>query len=150
MAFKGNMIQEVSPGCLSSTPLPFLLLKRIVAQVHTDGGSAPIDPAATIDDLPGARPTGFSVNFPLIAQTAESGATEYWPGTHRDLGLKHGLADPAGRFATAQMREDYEAKQKEIEGICSPIIQKYYQGSGGGGAGGDDDEDDDDEAHDEL
>merc|ERR1712118_161268 len=41
-------------------------------------------------------------------------------------------------------------KQKEIEGICSPIIQKYYQGSGGGGAGGDDDEDDDDEAHDEL
>ena len=88
MAFKGNMLQEC----------------------HTDGGSAPIDPTATIDDLPGARPTGFSVNFPLIAQTAESGATEYWPGTHRDLGLKHGLADPAGRFATAQMREDYEAK----------------------------------------
>merc|ERR1719194_81172 len=44
--------------------------------------------------------------------------------------------------------EEIKEKQKEIEGICSPIIQKYYQGSGGGG--GDDDEDDDDEAHDEL
>merc|ERR1712118_649233 len=46
--------------------------------------------------------------------------------------------------------EEIKEKQKETEGICSPIIQKYYQGSGGGGAGGDDDEDDDDEAHDEL
>jgi len=45
--------------------------------------------------------------------------------------------------------EEIKEKQKEIEGICSPIIQKYYQGSGGG-AGGDDEEDDDDEAHDEL
>merc|ERR1719364_483357 len=45
--------------------------------------------------------------------------------------------------------EEIKEKQKEIEGICSPIIQKYYQG-GAGGAGGDDDEDDDDEAHDEL
>merc|ERR1719183_1510462 len=45
--------------------------------------------------------------------------------------------------------EEIKEKQKEIEGICSPIIQKYYQGSGGGGAA-DDDEDDDDEAHDEL
>jgi len=44
--------------------------------------------------------------------------------------------------------EEIKEKQKEIEGICSPIIQKYYQGSGGGA--GDDDEDDDDEAHDEL
>merc|ERR1711861_65292 len=45
--------------------------------------------------------------------------------------------------------EEIKEKQKEIEGICSPIIQKYYQGSGGGGADADDD-DDDDEAHDEL
>jgi len=45
--------------------------------------------------------------------------------------------------------EEIKEKQKEIEGICSPIIQKYYQGSGGGG-GADDDDDDDDEAHDEL
>merc|ERR1712057_66770 len=43
--------------------------------------------------------------------------------------------------------DEIKEKQKEIEGICSPIIQKYYQG----GAGGDDEEeDDDDEAHDEL
>merc|ERR1712023_489960 len=44
--------------------------------------------------------------------------------------------------------KEIKEKQKEIEGICSPIIQKYYQGSGGGAA--DDDDDDDDEAHDEL
>merc|ERR1712006_13452 len=44
--------------------------------------------------------------------------------------------------------EEIKEKQKEIEGICSPIIQEYYQGGAGGGA--DDDEDDDDEAHDEL
>merc|ERR1719182_1383774 len=45
--------------------------------------------------------------------------------------------------------EETKEKQKEIEGICSPIIQKYYQGAGGGGESADDD-DDDDEAHDEL
>merc|ERR1712216_853968 len=45
--------------------------------------------------------------------------------------------------------EETKEKQKEIEGICSPIIQKYYQGGAGGG-GDDDDDDDDDEAHDEL
>merc|ERR1711869_49795 len=45
--------------------------------------------------------------------------------------------------------EEIKEKQKEIEGICSPIIQKYYQGAGAGG-GDDDDEDDDDEAHGEQ
>jgi len=46
--------------------------------------------------------------------------------------------------------EEIQEKQKEIEGICSPIVSKYHQGGGGGGGeeGGDDDEDDD--AHDEL
>merc|ERR1719327_2474279 len=39
--------------------------------------------------------------------------------------------------------EEIKEKQKEIEGICSPIIQKYYQGSGGGGDSADDDDDDD-------
>merc|ERR1711964_631715 len=43
--------------------------------------------------------------------------------------------------------EEIKEKQKEIEGICSPIIQKYYQGAG---AGGGDEEEEDDEAHDEL
>ena len=28
--------------------------------------------------------------------------------------------------------EEIKEKQKEIEGICSPIIQKYYQGAGAG------------------
>merc|ERR1719321_2567246 len=45
--------------------------------------------------------------------------------------------------------EEIKEKQKEIEGIGSPIIQKYYQGGGGGDAE-DDEDDDDDEAHDEL
>lgn len=45
--------------------------------------------------------------------------------------------------------EDIKEKHKEIEGICAPVISKYYgAGGAGGAAGGDDDEDD--EAHDEL
>merc|ERR1712139_134636 len=44
--------------------------------------------------------------------------------------------------------EEVKEKHKEIEGICAPIVSKYY-GAGGGGGGGDDDEDED-EAHDEL
>merc|ERR1712216_276478 len=45
--------------------------------------------------------------------------------------------------------EEVKEKHKEIEGICAPIISKYYQagGGGGGGAGGEEDEE---EAHDEL
>merc|ERR1712185_844399 len=44
--------------------------------------------------------------------------------------------------------EEVKEKHKEVEGICAPIISKYYQGGGGGGdAGGDEDEE---EAHDEL
>merc|ERR1711976_57443 len=45
--------------------------------------------------------------------------------------------------------EEIKEKHKEIEGICAPIVSKYYGagGGGGGGAGGDEDED---EAHDEL
>jgi len=44
--------------------------------------------------------------------------------------------------------EEIKEKQKEIEGVCAPIISKYY-GAGGEGAGGEDDDDDDDD-HDEL
>ncbi|CAK9068325.1 Luminal-binding protein 5 (BiP 5) (78 kDa glucose-regulated protein homolog 5) (GRP-78-5) [Durusdinium trenchii] len=44
--------------------------------------------------------------------------------------------------------EEIKEKHKEIEGICAPIVSKYYGGGGaGGGGGGDDDEE---EAHDEL
>lgn len=32
-------------------------------------------------------------------------------------------------------KEDYEAKQKEIEKVCSPIITKLYQAAGGGAGG---------------
>merc|ERR1712110_1196756 len=43
--------------------------------------------------------------------------------------------------------EEIKEKHKEVEGICAPIVSKYYQGGGGGGGGA---EGDDDEAHDEL
>lgn len=33
-------------------------------------------------------------------------------------------------------KEEFEAKQKELEKVCSPIITKLYQAAGGGGAGG--------------
>jgi hypothetical protein len=36
------------------------------------------------------HPPSFSVNLPLLDQTDQTGATEYWPGTHNDLGLFHG------------------------------------------------------------
>merc|ERR1711933_558234 len=46
--------------------------------------------------------------------------------------------------------EEIKEKHKEIEGICAPIVSKYY-GAGGGGGGGDGGADEDeDEAHDEL
>jgi len=34
-------------------------------------------------------------------------------------------------------KEEYEAKQKEVEGVCQPIVMKIYQQGGApGGAGG--------------
>jgi len=44
--------------------------------------------------------------------------------------------------------EEIKEKQKEVEGICAPIVSKYYQAGGGGSGGGM--EEDEDEAHDEL
>ncbi|CAG5114970.1 unnamed protein product, partial [Candidula unifasciata] len=32
-------------------------------------------------------------------------------------------------------QEEFEHKQKEIEGVCNPIISKLYQGGAGAGAG---------------
>merc|ERR1711948_57786 len=55
--------------------------------------------------------------------------------------------------------EEFEEKQKELEGIANPIISKVYQQGGGGGEQGEfDDEDDEDfdfdddeeDDHDEL
>merc|ERR1712083_1229143 len=45
--------------------------------------------------------------------------------------------------------EEVKEKHKEVEGICAPIISKYY-GQGGGGGGGDAGEEEEEEAHDEL
>merc|ERR1712061_440538 len=45
--------------------------------------------------------------------------------------------------------EEIKEKHKEIEGICAPIVSKYYGAGGGGGGGGGDDEDEE-ESHDEL
>merc|ERR1719174_1242507 len=47
-------------------------------------------------------------------------------------------------------KEEFEAKQKEVEAAVNPIMSKVYQGAGGapGGAGGDDEEEEeDDEDH---
>merc|ERR1712137_465555 len=44
--------------------------------------------------------------------------------------------------------DEIKEKHKEIEGICAPIVSKYYSGGAGGDADADADEDDD--AHDEL
>merc|ERR1711881_825967 len=46
--------------------------------------------------------------------------------------------------------EEIKEKHKEVEGICAPIVSKYYQGGGGGGGGGAGSEEDEEEAHDEL
>merc|ERR1712113_846280 len=40
--------------------------------------------------------------------------------------------------------EEIKEKHKEVEGICAPIVSKYYGAGGGGGGGGDEDEE---EAH---
>merc|ERR1712178_549570 len=45
-------------------------------------------------------------------------------------------------------KEDYEAKQKEVEAIANPILQTVYQEGGAGGDDEDDEEEEDDE--DEL
>merc|ERR1712061_817 len=46
--------------------------------------------------------------------------------------------------------EEGKGRHKEVEGICAPIVSKYY-GAGGGGAGGaGGGEEDEEEAHDEL
>merc|ERR1711912_586 len=47
--------------------------------------------------------------------------------------------------------EEVKEKHKEVEGICAPIISKYYgAGGGGGGDGAGGGEEDEEEAHDEL
>merc|ERR1712151_783621 len=43
--------------------------------------------------------------------------------------------------------EEIKEKHKEVEGICAPIVSKYYGAGGGGGGGGEEEEE---EAHDEL
>jgi len=45
--------------------------------------------------------------------------------------------------------EEIKEKHKEVEGICAPIVSKYY-GAGGGGGGGGGGEEEEEEAHDEL
>merc|ERR1740115_260101 len=46
--------------------------------------------------------------------------------------------------------EEVKEKHKEIEGICAPIISKYYGAGGGGGGGDGDGAEEEEEAHDEL
>merc|ERR1719327_667126 len=46
--------------------------------------------------------------------------------------------------------EEIKEKHKEVEGVCAPIVSKYYQAGGGGGGGEGGGEEEEDEAHDEL
>merc|ERR1711948_73176 len=48
-----------------------------------------------------------------------------------------------------KIMDEIKEKHKEVEGICAPIISKYYGQGGSGGMGGGADEEED-EAHDEL
>merc|ERR1712164_76820 len=45
--------------------------------------------------------------------------------------------------------EEIKEKHKEVEGVCAPIVSKYYQ-AGGGGGGGEGGGEEEEEAHDEL
>merc|ERR1712054_165371 len=47
-------------------------------------------------------------------------------------------------------KEEFEAKQKEVEKIVNPIIQAVYQAGGAEGSADDDEDDDEDEDEDEL
>merc|ERR1711912_87605 len=46
--------------------------------------------------------------------------------------------------------EEVKEKHKEVEGICAPIISKYYGAGGGGGGDGAGGGEEEEEAHDEL
>merc|ERR1711904_59382 len=46
--------------------------------------------------------------------------------------------------------EEIKEKHKEVEGICAPIVSKYYGAGGAGGGGADGGDEDEEEAHDEL
>ncbi len=62
--------------------------------------------------------------------------------------VKEALED--GESWMSSNAEDIKDKHKEIEGICAPVVSKYYQGGAGGAGAGGAGEGDDDEAHDEL
>merc|ERR1711871_1835718 len=46
--------------------------------------------------------------------------------------------------------EEVKEKHKEVEGICAPMVSKYYGGGGGGGGDGAGGAEEEEEAHDEL
>merc|ERR1711920_519166 len=64
--------------------------------------------------------------------------------------VKEAMEDGQSWMDSNAEAEDIKEKHKEIEGICAPVISKYYGAGGAGGAGAGGDDDDDDETHDEL
>merc|ERR1711991_759704 len=66
--------------------------------------------------------------------------------------LKNMLEDEEKGIADkiSEEKEEFEEKNKEVEGIANPIIQKVYQQSGAPGGADADDEDFEDEDEDEL
>merc|ERR1711868_197905 len=60
------------------------------------------------------------------------------------------ITNDKGRLTEEQIEkmikdaEMFADEEKEVEGICAPIVSKYYQAGGGGGGGAEEDEE---EAH---
>ena len=80
----------------------------------------------------------YSINLPLLDQSDETGATVYWPGTHKDLGLWRGLGrgGSAGREGLPELRLGNglglgrfpsAAMVREWEAVHGPPKRTYVQ-----------------------
>jgi len=59
----------------------------------------------------------------------------FWQFATRDGGVDELLLDWLDKNQLAE-KDEFEAKQKELEGVVNPIMMKVYQAAGGGGDGG--------------
>merc|ERR1712085_188002 len=51
-------------------------------------------------------------------------------------GLENYCFTMRNTLSEEKLKEEFEAKQKELEGVVNPIMMKVYQAAGGGGDGG--------------
>merc|ERR1712188_296088 len=69
------------------------------------------------------------------AKNAFDGYLHSMRGAAEGSGDNKGLSEKLDSEEKEKIMEEIKEKQKEVEGICAPIVSKYYQG-GGGDAGG--------------